>query len=273
MTENAGYILESVKLAWGRVRHCRTQPKVNEFDTGACFVRLRFSNQPEARPYQGSLPSIDKPGLVSIYGKQYGFEPHERGLAEQATAMQRKVQASSSMDLGGHVELHTYPRMLGYAFNPVSFWYFHNTAGDCTAVLCEVNNTFGERHFYFLQHDEGKPVNKGASLFAEKHFHVSPFFPVQGQYRFRFMDSENRSVARIDYFDQGQLQLSTSVSGELNSPTAGLWINTILKYGWFTVMVITKIHWQALKLLLKGAKFHSKPTPPEKPLTEAKVQL
>lgn len=273
MTEHTSYSIENIQLAWGKVRHRRTAPKVNEFSTGACFTRIRFEKSQRATPVKTGMLGIDRPSIVSLYGRQFGFDRHQRSLPEQATEMQKQVQAQSGNDLTGPIELHTFPKMLGYAFNPVSFWFFHNIAGQCLAVLCEVNNTFGERHFYLLQGENGMPVNKGVTLFADKQFHVSPFFPVKGSYRFRFMDSGNRTVARIDYFDQEELKLTTSVSGELTQPTNLLWLYTMLKYGWFTFMVIAKIHWQALKLLLKGAKFHTKPSPPEKSLTEAKVQL
>lgn len=87
------------------------------------------------------------------------------------------------------------------------------------------------------------------------------------------MDFKDHTLARINYFDNNQLQLSTSISGQLQTPTTRLWAQTLLKFGWATAMVVVKIHWQALKLWLKGAKFHTKPTPPTQTMTEAKTTL
>lgn len=266
--------LKDVKLAWGQVRHQRNKPKPNGFDTGACFVRLVFEPRLScSQTYQGALPKIDRAGLVAVQAKHYGFEQHGLTLPQLVESLHARVCKESGLMLDGEVHLHTFPKVLGYVFNPVSFWYFHKQNGECVCILAEVNNTFGERHFYLLTGAPGERVNKGKTLTANKVFHVSPFFPVSGEYRFRFMDKSDRSVARIDYYDDKQLQLTTSVSGELLVPSAGLWLKTLARFGWFSVNIIVKIHWQALKLWWKGARFYSKPTPPEEPLTQVKVQV
>lgn len=270
----SGFGLSDVKLAWGQVRHQRNKPKPNGFDTGACFVRLIFKRGIEpAFAYQGALPKIDQAGLVAVQAKHYGFDQHGLTLAELVDDMHARAERETGLTLDGEVHLHTFPKVLGYVFNPVSFWYFHNKQDECLSILAEVNNTFGERHFYLLSGTPGERVNKGKTLTADKVFHVSPFFPVSGEYRFRFMDKSDRSVARIDYYDANQLQLTTSVSGQLLTPSTGLWVKTLARFGWFSVNIIVKIHWQALKLWWKGARFHSKPTPPKESLTQAKVQV
>lgn len=268
MTSTTCLQIESIKLAWGCVRHKRFLPKVNAFATQACFVRVRFSNAAKPHKKPGGLLQIDSPGLISLYGKDYGLEPHSRTLEEHATFLSHLIQKNALQNISGAVELHTFPRMFGYAFNPVSFWYFYNTQNVCTGILCEVSNTFGERHFYWLENNKGNAINQGQTLSATKNFHVSPFFPVSGKYQFRFMDAGQRSVARIDYFDQNKHQLTTSVSGTLMTPTTKLWAKTILKFGWFSFAVITKIHWQAVKLYFKKIKFHQKPIPPTQTTTK-----
>lgn len=264
--------LNNVKLAWGLVKHHRALPKVNGFATGACFVRLEFSTQPDAKPGH-KYPVIDGKGLVSVSARNYGFEQHALNFPEFVTELVCKVESETGIALQGPVHLHTFPKVFGYVFNPVSFWYFHDKAQQCRAVMCEVNNTFGERHFYLLTAPESQaPLNKGMLLHARKEFHVSPFFPVSGRYEFRFVSSANRTMARINYFEGSLLQLSTSVSGELMHPSTLLWGKTLLKYGWFTLAVIAKIHWQAVKLLFKGAKFHGKPTPPRQTITQTEIE-
>ena len=264
--------LNEVKLAWGMVKHHRAHPKANGFTTGACFVRLVFSTQSDPKPTH-AYPVIDGKGLVSVSAHNYGFEAHTLKFPEFVCNLVRKVESETGLALQGPVHLHTFPKVLGYVFNPVSFWYFHNDAQQCRAVMCEVNNTFGERHFYLLTAPESKaPLNKGMLLHARKEFHVSPFFPVSGRYEFRFVSSADYSLARINYFEGQVQQLSTSVSGELMHPSTLLWGKTLLKYGWFTLAVIAKIHWQAVKLLLKGAKFHGKPAPPRQTITQTELE-
>lgn len=118
-------------------------------------------------------------------------------------------------DASGEVWLHTYPRVLGYTFKPVSFWYCHRPDGSLRTIVVEVNNTFGERHCYLLD----EPAY-GRELKADKVFHVSPFCSLEGGYRFRFMrsthDGVEKTVARVDYDDAAGPLLETSVSVRWN---------------------------------------------------------
>jgi DUF1365 family protein len=262
--------LNEVKLAWGLVKHHREKPKPNGFKAGTCFVQLIFSNS--SKQNNSVYPVIDGKGIISVSACDYGIESHKLKFSEFVTQLNRRMEQETGEILNGAVHLHTFPRVFGYAFNPVSFWYFHNIDEQCRLVLCEVNNTFGERHFYLLHKPKNPtPLNKGMLLHAKKEFYVSPFFPVSGRYEFRFMISGNRSLAKITYFEDNIQQLSTSVSGELMQANSLLWTRTLLKYGWFTLAVIIKIHWQALKLFFKGAKFHSKPLPPRQTITQTEL--
>ena len=138
--------------------------------------------------------------------------------------------------------------------------------GAVRAVLCEVCNTFGERHNYLLAHPDGRALADGESFQSRKAFHVSPFCEVKGDYTFRFHFGPERWLARIDYDDgTGEARsalLETSISGiaEPLSPNAvrGL----MWRYRWFTLGVIVRIHWQAIKLWFKRVPYISKPQPP-----------
>jgi DUF1365 family protein len=162
-------------------------------------------------------------------------------------------------DADGEVWLHCYPRVLGFTFKPVSFWYCHRTDGSLRVVVVEVNNTFGERHCYLLD-----APRYGQELRASKVFHVSPFCPVEGGYRFRFLFSADRSrtVARIDYDDQNGPLIETSVSGNLLPLNARTVRRAVWGYPAMTLAVVARIHWQALKLWLKRVPFFRKPNPP-----------
>ena len=131
-------------------------------------------------------------------------------------------------------------------------------AGALAAILAEVHNTFGERHCYLLSQ-----ARFGVEQRADKVFHVSPFCSVEGQYRFRFMRTQERTVARIDHDDALGALIQTSVSGHLVALSTRTQWQALLRYPLMTVMVVVRIHWQAFKLWRKKVTFFSKPTPPQ----------
>ena len=165
----------------------------------------------------------------------------------------------------GEVWLQTYPRVLGYVFKPVSFWYVHRPDGELHAVVAEVNNTFGERHLYLLH---GESLRWGHEQRASKAFHVSPFCRVEGHYRFRFMRTPQRLVARVDHHDDAGPILLTSISGALQPWSRASVRQAITRWPWMTLGVIARIHWQALRLWFKRVPFFSKPPAPTEFVTD-----
>ena len=150
--------------------------------------------------------------------------------------------------------------MLGHVFKPVSLWYVHRADGSLAAVVAEVNNTFGERHCYLLN---GPALAWGRDITADKVFHVSPFCEVAGTYRFRFMRTLNeRIVVRIDHHDDVGPLLQTSLSGQLEPLTPASVRRAFWGWPLMTVGVVVRIHWQALRVWIKGVPLHAKPAPP-----------
>lgn len=181
----------------------------------------------------------------------------------------RHILEQNNLHEAGHsIWLMTMPRILGFVFNPVSFWYCHDHRGALRAVLCEVNNTFGERHGYLLTAPNRASINKNTELHCEKIFHVSPFYAVEGSYRFHFDLSPTRRQVGIDYFQQGNtLSLQTLLQGQATILSDRNLLRGFLALGWSTVMVVARIHWQALRLWLKGVRFHRKPSPPHQEIS------
>jgi DUF1365 family protein len=134
--------------------------------------------------------------------------------------------------------------------------------------VVEVNNTFGERHCYLLDNPR-----YGQELIADKCFHVSPFCRVEGRYRFRFMRTVQhgvpRTVVRVDHDDGEGPLIQTSVSGHLIPASSQALRRTLWRYPAMTVMVVIRIHWQALKLWLKRVRYFSKPPAPEQFVTRS----
>jgi DUF1365 family protein len=213
---------------------------------------------------------INRPGLLSFFESDHGDgrSPAQGGAV---TWIDELLQREGIHDATGEIWLHTYPRVLGFTFKPVSFWYCHNAPGDqggaLRAIVVEVNNTFGERHCYVLD-----APRWGVEQRADKVFHVSPFNPVQGHYRFRFIRSkqgalgvQERTVARIDYYDDAvdTALLQTSVSGTLQPLSPALLRHALWRYPAMTLGVVLHIHTQALRLWIKKVPFFQKPEPPQ----------
>lgn len=247
------------RLFLGQVMHRRLRPAVNAFVYPVFYVQLPVDRLEIAAR---SIFSIDRFNLLSFHQKDHG--PRDGSpLLPWIQALLRR----HGLPDDGEIVLQTFPRVLGYVFNPVSFWFCHNRAGELVAMLAEVNNTFGGRHNYLLHNPGGAPLRDGQVLQAEKEFHVSPFCQIAGGYRFRFHLDRARPLARIDYDDEAGELLLTAISGEARAWSTGALIGAFLRMPFLTLGVTFRILWQALKLWQKGVPFHGKTAP--HPLPEA----
>ena len=246
-------------LGIGQVRHTRLRPKTNRFAYPTYFLMLPMRSM--LAPAGTVLPR-NRFGLISFFDADHGD-----GRADSLGRIDELLLREGVHDASGEIWLHCYPRVLGFVFKPVSFWYCHRADGTLAAVLVEVNNTFGERHCYLLC---GPDLAWGRDMSARKEFHVSPFCTVAGSYRFRFMATglqgggaqRPRTVARIDHHDGAGALLQTSVSGELHPITRAGLRAAFFGMPLMTLGVIVRIHWQALKLLGKRVPWFHKPAPP-----------
>jgi DUF1365 family protein len=179
-------------IGLGQVRHTRLRPKHHAFNYRTFFVmlpmrRLQTSND-------AVLP-INRAGAISFHDVDHG-DGRDTGEGGALAWLDELLHNEGITDATGEVWLHCYPRVLGYTFKPVSFWYCHAADNRLRAIVVEVNNTFGERHCYLLDRPQ-----YGVEQRANKVFHVSPFCAVQGDYRFRFMRTADHTVARVDHDD------------------------------------------------------------------------
>ncbi len=240
-----------IQIGNGQVFHSRKEGAANRFNYSAFFLHFRCDQDAELQKHMRDrfrralwFTSVDylkgKAGDLDLLVKDFlrefcGYEAEE-------------------------VWLHTLPRMLGYVFNPVSFWLCRR-GGNLEAVLVEVSNTFGEKHFYWIQPPLG--ISADEWYRAEKVFHVSPFFPVEGFYQFRFDVATSDARIEINYHGpSGALRLATSVQGQLSPLQNYSAAMLFRRYGWMTAMVVLRVHFQALKLWLKKSHFYSKPALP-----------
>jgi DUF1365 family protein len=239
-------------IGHGVVRHRRLRPAGHAFEVPTYFLMLPMRSLRE-RP-QPAL-ARNQFGLLSFHDRDHGD-----GSDDALAWLDQLLHGEGIAEADGEVWLHTYPRVLGYVFKPVSFWYCERSDGGLAAVVVEVNNTFGERHCYLLA---GPELAFGREVQARKVFHVSPFCAVQGRYRFRFMRTAKRTVARVDHDDETGPLLQTSVSGHLHPLTASSVRGAFFGTPLMTLGVMARIHWHALRLWLKRVPFFSKPAPPQ----------
>lgn len=243
------------QIGFGAIRHVRLRPARHAFAYGGFFLRLPVRRLGEP----GVLPrglAFDRAGLFSLHTADHGDgRPWLEWINELLTE-------AGVRDADGELWLHTFPRVLGYVFNPVSFWFAHRADGSLRAVVAEVNNTFGGRHAYVLAHADGRAIAWGEELSAAKAFHVSPFCRVEGRYRFRFMLAgpahEQRFVARISHDDAAGELISTAIAGRLEPLSQATLRRAFWRYPLFTLGVIARIHWQALRLIAKRVPFLGK---------------
>jgi uncharacterized protein len=248
--------MNTPELCFGNVHHNRLRPARNTFNYGVFFLRLPLRSLQQTA-LKSRLLSFNCFNLLSVHDKDYGD-----GTSTPLHWIENILRTENLTDADGEIWLQTFPRVLGYVFNPVSFFFCHRADGALRAVLCEVSNTFGERHCYLL--DPAKPIVNEDEISARKVFHVSPFCEITGNYRFQFKrtqqpDGSERTLARIDYHDTAGPLLLTNISGIAHALNDLTIARAFLRYPFMTFFVIARIHWQALKLWLKRVPFYSKP--------------
>lgn len=246
------------EICIGRMMHKRLKPVPHHISYGVFFVRVPLS----------ALSSVDNRwfgferfNLLSLHVRDYG----PRDGTDPARWVRETIESQGVPFPGGEIVLQTFPRMLGFVFNPVSFWLCHDREGALRVVLAEVNNTFGERHNYVVTHMDGRPIQADDMIPARKVFHVSPFCEVKGQYRFRFIDTDDRALAQIDFHDSERDDdkvIAAHIQGKPEPLTSRSALRAFMTHPLMTLMVVWRIHWHALKLWLKRVPFFHKPAPP-----------
>ncbi len=201
-------------------------------------------------------------GGVSLWDREHG------GAIKNGTggAWMRAVLTAKDIELTGRIDLLAQPRVLGHVFNPVSFWLIHDDAGVLRCVIAEVCNTFGDRHSYLCRSANLAPITKDVPLAADKIFHVSPFQPIEGEYKFHFDITPDTIDVRIDY-TRGEGGLIATLYGPRKPLTNAGILRSILRRPFGSRRVVALIHWQAIKLWWKGATFRPWTKPPTDDIT------
>ena len=233
--------------------HGRRGATKNAFRYSIDYVLL----DAEAELSTPTLFSRNARNLMALYDSDHGGPP-KGGVG--ATWV-REVLDRYNIDGIGRIMLLAQPRVLGHVFNPVSFWLCHDRDDRLVCVIAEVTNTFGDRHSYLCRHADGRPIDKDATITAQKLMHVSPFQPVAGDYTFRFNIRPERIAIHIDY-TRGNGGLIATLTGDCRPISNASIIRAAFRRPFGSRRVLALIHWQAVKLWWKGATFRSQPAPP-----------
>jgi DUF1365 family protein len=236
------------RVVSGRVMHRRRLPRENRFVYPVFYLLLDMD---ELGTLGSWLFGVNPRRPLSFYFADYGDRTDPRHWVREL------LRAEGIGDCDGKLWLQTFPRVFGYLFNPVSFWYCGRGDGGIGAIVAEVNNTFGERHCYLLRPDASGRFD---GVYADKRLYVSPFYPVSGGYCFRFNLDFDLPRVTIDYFDEGKLQLNTAIWGQARTWSLPGLLAALSRQPLLTLGVITRIHWQALRLWLKGARLAKRPS-------------
>ena len=246
----------------GELYHLRSRPKRNEFRYGIYFLYVDIDRLDEAGALLAGFGHNEK-SLTSIWDVDHG--PRDGSPLRPWIDAQL---AASGIDLGpnGTVMLLTFPRVHGWKFYPVSFWYCFAGDGALRAIMAEVQNTYGEHHDY-LMHDGGDPMAWSERPTHVKAMHVSPFIEMDARYTFSFDEPGEKLGIRIKDVVEGEPLLYAKVD-LTRKPLDDRVLRTVVgEYGPMSRRAVRLIGWQAVRLLSKGIRFIPKPAPPTREVT------
>ncbi len=239
----------------GDVMHARLKPMAHRFSYKVMSLLIDLDRLDEA-DRQSRLFGVNRAALYSFHESDHGDRD---GSSLRAYAQRRA--AEHGIDLtGGKVLLLCYPRLLGYTFNPLSVYFCGRADGSLAMLIYEVRNTFGEIHAYALPVTSGQISEAGVRQEQDKLFYVSPFIEMTMRYRFRIVPPDECVKLRILESDQDGPLLSATFNGRRRPLTSGALLKTFVALPLVTFKIIAAIHWEALRLWIKGAKLVARPT-------------
>jgi DUF1365 family protein len=230
----------------GTVMHARRGPRENVFR----YPVYQWLVDPD------ELPELDRRFRLFGWNHRAVTTWHDRDHLDL-----RAYLDANGIELGrdGRLLCLTNLRVLGYVFNPVSFWWCYRADGEVACIVAEINNTFGERLPYLLQ-----PSNQVANgcrrvYGTDKRIHVSPFMPMDQRYTWYFSEPLDRLYVRIDVERGGERPFHATLAARRVELTQASLRAALLRYPLMPARVISLIHLQAVRLAFKGVPFFAKP--------------
>ena len=248
--------MNSASVYEGAVKHWRLKPKQHRLRYSVFSFLLDIDRLDETAA-RLTWFSRGRFNLFSFYDCDYGT-----GKPRDLSGYIRGVLADAGYDDIGRIMLLAYPRMLGYAFNPLAVYYCYDLHDRLSVMIYEVRNTFGGRHSYLIPVEGGKIDQQ-----ADKVFHVSPFNDMNMRYRFVLSEPDENVRLFIQTADAEGPVLNAAFAGRRSALTNGKLLSLFFRFPLMTVKVIAGIHWEALKLLSKGMRLKPGRPDPATPVT------
>jgi DUF1365 family protein len=235
--------------------HARRAPVENVFRYGVCMFLLDLDELDELER-RLALFSVDRPNVVTLRSRDH--------LGDPARSLKQNVVewvSGRGIDLeGGRVLALTNLGVLGYVFNPVTFFWCYRGSGDLACIVAEVNNTYGESHPYLLSPaEELDAAGRRRAWATDKRLHVSPFFSLDQGYTWIFSEPGAQVHARIDVREKGARPFHATLTARRRELTNRSLAGALVRYPLMPLQVIGLIHWQALRLRLRGVNYLPKP--------------
>jgi DUF1365 family protein len=241
-------------LYFGEVMHARLKPVGHRFNYRVMSLLIDLDRLEEA-DRQCSLFGVNRAALYSFNEADHGARDGSR-----LRAYAQRCGDEHGTDLtGGRVLLLCYPGLLGYTFNPLSVYFCYRADGALVLMIYEVRNTFGDIHAYVLPVKPGQISDAGIRQQHDKLFYVSPFIDMAMRYYFRVSPPGESVRLRILETDRGGPLLSATFNGRRRALTTLALLQSVFSLPLVTLKIFAAIHWEALRLWLKGVRLVPRP--------------
>jgi hypothetical protein len=240
----------STRLHVGKVAHVRHTPFTHRF----AYSMWMLSCDLDA-PQQSWLFRRNRPGIVSLHDADHGPRDGSALRPWAETLLARAGLGSYT----ARIRFMAIPRVFGYAFNPIAFYLCFDHRGKLGAIIHQVKNTFGDQTAYVLSITDPNSVIKQNTA---KRMHVSPFFDMKGGYRFSFTnpDSDDFRIT-IRYGAEDTPRMTATMRLKARPLTDATLLRLLLAMPLMPLKVFAAIHWEAIRLKLRGARYHPLPPP------------
>jgi uncharacterized protein len=248
-TRTAGADQAAAALYFGEVMHARLRPVGHRFSYRVMNLLIDLDRL-DVADRLSRLFGVNRAALYSFHETDHGDRDGSslRGYAQRCAA-------AHGVELtGGRVLLLCYPRLLGYAFNPLSVYFCYRAEGNLGLVIYEVRNTFGEIHAYAVPIKPGEISAAGIRQSQDKRFYVSPFIEMATRYHFRIAPPGSMVRLRILETDQAGPLLAATFHGRRRALTTGRLLRSFFSLPLVTLKILAAIHWEALRLWSKGVR-------------------
>jgi DUF1365 family protein len=233
----------------GEVMHARLKPIGHRFSYRVMSLLIDLDRLTEADRLS-RLFGVNRAALYSFHESDHGARD-----GSPLRAYTQRCATEHGIDLsGGRVLLLCYPRLLGYTFNPLSVYFCYRASGELALLIYEVRNTFGDIHAYVLPVKPGEMSRAGVRQQQDKLFYVSPFIEMAMRYHFRVLPPGQRIQLRILETDRDGPLLAATFTGLRRALSTGQLWRSFFALPLVTVKIMAAIHWEALRLWLKGAR-------------------